>query len=76
MYCVYKVWVALGTILCGVSVLTSATISVDRLLALLLGLRYKDVVTFRRVRVVISSFWLFTTLVGFLRAPTRKPLFF
>ena len=42
-----------GFILCGVSVLTSAAISVDRLLALLLGLRYGHVVTLRRVRVVI-----------------------
>ena len=45
-----------------VSVLTSAAISVDRLLALLLRLRYKHVVTLRRVRVVICGFWSFAVL--------------
>ena len=40
-----------------VSILTSAAISVDRLLALLLGLRYRHVVTLRRVRVVIACVW-------------------
>ena len=44
-------------ILCCVSVSTSAAISVDRLLALLLGLRYRHVVTLRRVRVVIIFTW-------------------
>ena len=40
-----------------VSILTSAAISVDRLLALLLGLRYRHVVTLCRVRVVIACVW-------------------
>ncbi|CAH3141719.1 unnamed protein product [Porites lobata] len=44
-------------VLLTVSPLTSATISVDRLLALLLGLRYRHVVTLRRVRVVIACVW-------------------
>ena len=48
------------TTLCAVSMLTMATISVDRLLALLLGLRYRQVVTLRRVRVLIISFWIFS----------------
>ena len=52
-----------GWILCGVSILTSAAISVDRLLALLLGLRYRHVVTLRRVRVVIC-FWLVGAFFG------------
>ena len=43
--------------LCTVSVLTSTAISVDRLLALLMGLRYRYVVTPRRVFVVITCFW-------------------
>ena len=43
--------------LCGMSGLTSTAISVDRLLALLLGLRYKQVVTLWRVRAVLISFW-------------------
>ncbi|XP_022810182.1 adenosine receptor A3-like, partial [Stylophora pistillata] len=44
-------------ILCGVSLLTSTAISVDRLLALLLGLRYRHVVTLRRVRALIIFCW-------------------
>ena len=47
-------------VLCGVSLFTSTAISVDRLLALLLGLRYRHVVTLRRVRVIIICFWLIT----------------
>ena len=39
------------------SALTSAAISVDRLLALLLGLGYRHVVTLCRVRVVIAYVW-------------------
>ena len=43
--------------LLAVSPLTSAAISVDRLLALLLGLRYRHVVTLRGARVVIACVW-------------------
>jgi len=49
---------ALSLILCGVSLLTSTAISVERLLALLLGPRYRHVVTMKRARVVIICFWL------------------
>ena len=45
----------------GVSLMTSTAISVDRLLALFLGLRYRQVVTLRRVRAVIICFWLLNT---------------
>ena len=44
-------------VLHAVSPLTSAAISVDRLLALLLGLRYRHVVTLCRVRVVMACVW-------------------
>ncbi|KAL9969638.1 hypothetical protein ACROYT_G021875 [Oculina patagonica] len=57
LYYVYKVYAVSGYILCAVSGLTSTAISVDRLLALLLALRYRHVVTLRRVRVVITCFW-------------------
>ena len=46
-----------GFILCGVSILTSTSISVDRLLALKLGLRYGHTVTLWRVRMAIMFFW-------------------
>ena len=45
------------SVLLAVSPLTSAAISVDRLLALLLGLRYRHVVTLRGARVVIACVW-------------------
>ena len=51
------VYLFITYVLVAVSVLTSAAISVDRLLALLLGLRYRHVVTLRRVRVVIACVW-------------------
>ena len=46
----------------AVSLLTSAAISVDRLLALLLGLRYRHTVTLRRLWVVLFCFWLISAL--------------
>ena len=56
---------ASSVVLCGVSLLTSTAISVDRLLALSLGLRYRIVVTLRRVRALIISFWvLLVALAG------------
>ncbi|XP_078342593.1 melanocortin receptor 4-like [Oculina patagonica] len=70
-YYVYNVSVSSNFILCGVSVLTSTAISVDRLLALFLGLRYRHVVTLRRVRVVITCFWIIGTLSGLIRVWRR-----
>ena len=64
LYYVFKVYGASGFILCGVSALTSTAISVDRLLALLLGLRYRHVVTLKRVRVVITCLWLIAASCG------------
>ena len=53
-------------VLCGLSLLISTAISVDRLLVLSL-LRYRHVVTLRRVRALIISFWfLVDALVGCL----------
>ena len=64
-YYVIKVYVALSFILCGVSIMTAATTSVDRLLALILGLSYKLTVTVERVRKVVIFVWLESFLVGF-----------
>ena len=44
--------------LCGVSLLTMTTISVDRLLALLLGLRYKRIVTLKRTYIIVAAVWV------------------
>ena len=57
---------SLSFILCGVSVATSTAISLDRLLALTLGLRYRIVVTLKRVAVVVTCFWLIGILFGMM----------
>ena len=44
--------------LCSVSLLTLTAISVDRLLALLLGLRYRQLVTLKRTYITVISFWI------------------
>ena len=54
----WNLYITLGLIFCGVSLLTLTAISVDRLLALMLGLRYRHVVTLRKVWVIVVSFWL------------------
>ena len=46
---------SLSITLCGVSVFASTALSVDRLLALFLGLRYRHVVTLKRIRAVLAS---------------------
>ena len=51
-----------GCALCLVSLLTMAAISVDRLLALLLRLEYRQVVTLKRTYVAVIIFWLVSTV--------------
>lgn len=53
-----------GTMFSGVSLLTLTTISVDRLLALMLKLRYRQVVTLKRVRVVVVLWWIFSSFIA------------
>ena len=48
-------------ILCGVSLFTLTAISVDRLLALLLGLRYRQVVTLKGIYRIVVVFWVVST---------------
>ena len=54
----------LGYSLSAVSLLTVTAISVDRLLALLLGLRYRQVVTSRRTCVVVVIFWVISSVAA------------
>ena len=65
-HCYYSVILSYstGSIFCGVSLLTLTAISLDRLLALLLGLRYRLVVTFRRISTLVVAFWLFSTALA------------
>ena len=53
-----------GYTLCGVSLLTMTAISVDRLLAMLLGLRYKEIVTFRRTYIILAIVWVACLISG------------
>ena len=57
----------------SVSLLTLSAISVDRLLALLLGLRYRQVVTLKRTYVTVIAFWVFS-FVGSIVFLWRKSI--
>ena len=58
--------VTIGAIFCGVSLLTLTAISVERLLVLTLGTRYRQVVTLRRVRILAAAFWLLCFLIALI----------
>lgn len=55
-----------GFLFSGVSMLTITAISVDRLLAVTLGLRYRQVVTVRRTRILLVSFWTISMAFGMM----------
>ena len=66
---------SLSITFCGVSVFASTALSVDRLLALFLGLRYRHVVTLKRIRAVLASgclALLLTVLVWNFRTKTAR----
>ncbi|XP_078361682.1 trace amine-associated receptor 9-like [Oculina patagonica] len=67
-YCLYLkiLFETIGSMFCAVSLLTMTAISIDRLLALTLRLRYRQVVTLMRVRLVVVSFWLFSASVAMI----------
>ena len=46
-----------AAVLCGVSVFTLTAISADRLLALSLRMRYRELVTLKRIRLIIAFIW-------------------
>ena len=54
----------IGVFFSGVSLLTITAISVDRLLALLLGVRYRHVATLRRMQFFVLAFWLCSIAVA------------
>ena len=55
--CTYHAVFVSSSALCSVSLSTMTAISVDRLLALLLGLRYRQIVTVKRIHVILGTFW-------------------
>ena len=52
-----------GGMLSGVSLSTMTAISVDRLLALLLGLRYRQVVTLKRTYMIVIALWVLPAVI-------------
>ena len=62
-----------GYILCPASVLISTGISADRLLALLLRLRYRHIVTLRRVGAVVICGWLLCCALGGWKYSAWRP---
>ena len=48
----------ISSVLCVVSLLTLTAIGIDRVLALLLGLRYRQIVTLKKTYVVMLIFWV------------------
>ena len=59
---VINLWLYLFFFLCAASLLTLTTIAFDRLLAVSLHLRYQELVTSKRVTIVLISIWL-TSLI-------------
>ena len=51
-------------VLCSVSLSTLTAISVDRLLALLLGIRYRQIVTLKRTYIIAATFWILPVGAG------------
>jgi len=54
----------ISNILFAVSLLTLTAISVDRLLALSLGLRYRKVVSLKRAYLIVVTFWIVSTVMA------------
>ena len=64
--CYHASWAASfsSQTLCSVSLVTLTAISIDRLLALLLGLRYRQVVTLRRTCITVIGFWILSIVAA------------
>ena len=60
----YDAGIITGYALCLVSLLTLTAISVDRVLALLLGLRYRQTVTLKRTYMIVATFWIVSSVVA------------
>ena len=60
-YALFSSFIASYT-LCSVSLFTLTAIGVDRLLALCLGLRYRQIVTLKRAYVIVITFWVISSV--------------
>ena len=65
-YYTYIPYVITSYTLCSVSLLTMSVIGVDGLLALLLGLRYRQLVTLKRTYLIIAIFWIMSAVSSIL----------
>ena len=77
--CLYALDLAYVTsyVLCSLSLGTTTFISLDRLLALLLGLRYRQVVTLKRIYLTITFLWAISSFAAttYLVSPVAHPWF-
>ena len=62
-----QVWVISSTLFSTASFLGVVAVSVDRFLAVHLHLRYQELVTHKRVVVVVISKWLYSAFISFMR---------
>ena len=70
----FMTFITLSFTLCGLSFLTATAISVDRLLALSLGLRYRHTVTLRRVRCLAVCFLLVVIVISFIYSLSSRKI--
>ena len=77
--CLYALELAYVTayVLCSLSLGTTTFISLDRLLALLLALRYRQVVTLKRIYLTIAFLWAIASFAAttYLVSPVAHPWF-
>ena len=77
--CLYALDLAYATsyVLCSLSLGTTTFISLDRLLALLLGLRYRQVVTLKRIYLTITFLWAVSSFAAttYFVSPVAHPWF-
>ena len=59
-------------LLCGMSLLTLTAISVDRLLALSLGLRYRQVVTVKKICAIVIVLWIVSIVCAVMYAHNAR----
>ena len=70
----YMTFVNLSFTLCGFSLTAATLISVDRLLALLLRLRYRHTVTLTRVRCLVVCLLLVEIVISFIYSFTSREI--
>ena len=73
-YVLYMTLTTLNFTFCGFSLTTATVICVDRLLALLLGLRYRHTVTLRRVRYLVVCLLVVVIVIGFIYSLSSQSL--